>query len=138
MDILFLTETWLNPESDQVAIGELTLPGYSFINVPRKTSNHGGIGVLYRDSLKLCVIPFDYSCETFEYVIISDKSRKVYYVVVYRPPPSRENGLKASKYLSDIEEFLLQLSSLSGKMVLLGDFNVHADIPSKLGHQALS
>ena len=53
VDILFLTETWLSVDLDQVAIGELTPLGYNYINMPRKTDKYGGIGVLHRSTLKL-------------------------------------------------------------------------------------
>ena len=49
---MFLTETWLSVDLDQVAIGELAPPGYNYINMPRKTDNHDGIGVLHRSTLK--------------------------------------------------------------------------------------
>ena len=34
IDIMLITETWLGDEED-VLIGAMTPPGYSFINVPR-------------------------------------------------------------------------------------------------------
>ncbi|XP_071493032.1 NLR family CARD domain-containing protein 4-like [Diadema antillarum] len=46
IDVLFLTETWL-PAEDTVVAGELTPPGYTFINVSRSATidpgHHGGI-----------------------------------------------------------------------------------------------
>ena len=51
VDILFLTETWPN-QNDHVIIGEFALPGYSFLNIPRLTTNlHGGIGVIFKTNL---------------------------------------------------------------------------------------
>ena len=38
IDIMFLTETWLN-ENDQVAIGEVTPPVYVFLNIPRESGD---------------------------------------------------------------------------------------------------
>ena len=67
VDITFLTETWLSVDLDQVAIGELTPPGYNYINMPRKTDKHGGIGVLHRSTLKLQIYPSDFLAETFEH-----------------------------------------------------------------------
>ena len=125
---MLITETWLTKEKDPVAIGELTLPGYNFINIPRPTNDdHGGIGILYRCSFKLQVIPFEFYSKTFEYVITSDRQREIYYVTVYRPPPSSENKLTTSQFLSDFDDFLLELNALSGKLILLGDFNMHVD-----------
>ena len=131
VDIMFLTETWLSVDSHQVAINEVAPPGYNFINIPRKTDDHGGIGILHKKQLKLHVHPPDFVAETFEHAIISDKERKIYFVVVYRPPPSTENRFTTSKFLSEFDEFLLHITTLSNKTFLLGDFNVHVDIPTK-------
>ena len=131
VDIMFLTETWLSVDSDQVAIGELTLSGYNFINVPRRTDNHGGIGVLYRSELKLQILPTDFVAETFEYTIIYDKERKIHFVIIYRPPPSTENKLKTSSFLSEFDEFLLYVNTLSGSLLMLGDYNVHVNKPER-------
>ena len=47
------------------------------------------------------------------------------------PPPSKENGFKIPQFLSEFEEFLIHINSMSGKQVILGDFNFHVDIPTK-------
>jgi hypothetical protein len=129
---MFLTETWLGKEEEVVA-GELTPPGYSFINIPRGSSNHGGLGVIFRTVLKLKLVPSDFRCTTFEHALISDKQRKVIYALVYRPPPSTVNKLKTSDYLNDFDDFLIHVNSFSGKILLLGDFNIHVNTPSKPG-----
>ncbi|KAK7497772.1 hypothetical protein BaRGS_00010906 [Batillaria attramentaria] len=36
-DLFFMTETWLKEKGDEVAITELTPPGYTFLHVPRTT-----------------------------------------------------------------------------------------------------
>ena len=131
VDIMFLTETWLSVDLDQVAIGELTQPGYNNINMPRKTDNHGGIGVLHRSTLKLQIYPSDFLAETFEHVIIVDKERKIKYVIVYRPPPSSENKFTTSKFLYEFDDFLMFVNTLSGKIIFLGDFNVHVNKPKR-------
>ena len=73
VDLMFLTETWLR-KNDPVKIGELTPPGYTFINVPRVTvdDHHGGIGVLYRDNLKIVQVLNDnfIKISSFEYKIV--------------------------------------------------------------------
>ena len=102
---MFLTETWLN-ENDQVAIGEVTPPDYVFLNIPRGSGDdHGGLGVLYKSTLKLRLIPSSFSPINFEHAILADKQRNILCVVVYRPPPSKENRLKTSEYLNDFDDF---------------------------------
>ena len=53
--ILCLTETWLCSE-EQTIIGELSPPGYSYINVPQTASGRGGIGLLYHNQLNLKLV----------------------------------------------------------------------------------
>jgi hypothetical protein len=129
MDILFLIETWLS-ESSNVVIGELCPPGYGFLNMPRG-DDHGGLGLLFKRELKPQIISLDFNSVSFEYVIISNSKRDIYYVLVYRTYPSVKNGFKTSQFLSEYDDFLIQVNSMSGKVVMLGDFNFHCDLPEK-------
>jgi len=134
IDVLCLTETWLHPE-DSTVIGELTPPCYRFINIPRDSEDdhHGGIGILYQSQLHLGLYTDNQlpKFDTFEFAVVSNTSRTFTIVTVYRPPPSKKNKLKVSSFLNDFEEFLSFVNLLPGKIILLGDFNVHYDLPSK-------
>jgi hypothetical protein len=115
VDLMFLTETWLGADSDQVVIGELTLPGFNFINLPRPTSkhggHHGGIGILHRCSVKLQTQPSDFVAESFEHAIIFDNVRKIHFVVIYRPLPQRRTN-------SQLHSFSLNLMTFSYTLTL--------------------
>ena len=53
IDILALTETWLQPDNkDDHFIGELTATGYSFYHSPRQTKG-GGVGILIKDGFHI-------------------------------------------------------------------------------------
>ena len=117
---------------DPVIIGELTPPSYSFLNIPRtQTDLYGGIGILYRSSLKLSIKQTDMKTITFEHAIVIDVLRCVQYIVVYRQPPSAVNGFKTKDYLTEIDEFLSDVNMSANKIVALGDFNLHVDVPTK-------
>ncbi len=132
--VLCLTETWLHP-GDSTVIGELTPPGYSFINVPRdsEVDHHGGVGILYQSQLNLGLVTdvqlptFD----TFEFAVVSNTSRTFTIVIVYRPPPSPVNKLRVTTFLEHFDEFLSCVDLLPGRIILLGDFNIHYDLPNK-------
>ena len=62
---------------------------------------------------------------------ITNSSHSINFVIVYRPPPSTENGLTKSMFLHEFDEFVCDVSLLPGKLILLGDFNVHWDCPTK-------
>ena len=131
VDIMFLTETWLNSEDD-VVIGECTPPGYTFLNVPRLSQNRGGgIGVLFKTHLKLRLKQADPLNSTFEHAHVTNSSSSVNFIIVYRPPPSCVNNLKLSTFLHEFDSFIDVISLLPGKLILLGDFNVHWDNPTK-------
>ena len=51
LDCLFLTETWLDNESE-TEIGFLKPKGYDFSHIPRQSGRGGGVGILFKSSLK--------------------------------------------------------------------------------------
>ena len=131
VDIFFFTETWLC-ETDAVIIGELTPPGYDFMHVPRMgTELYGGTGILFKSALKLQIKPSTFKSKTFEHAVILDCTRCIQYVLVYRPPPSTGNKFKISDFLSEIEDFITECSMTPNRLLILGDFNLHLDIPEK-------
>ena len=131
IDVMCITETWLNTQDD-VVIGECTPIGYTFINSPRNASTRGGgIGVLHKSVLKLMIKNSDLSFSTFEYVHVTDLSSSIHFFIVYRPPPSSANRFTSSDFLREFDEYVCEISLCPGKLVLLGDFNVHWDDMSK-------
>ncbi|XP_072017488.1 uncharacterized protein [Amphiura filiformis] len=132
IDFTILTETWLN-ESDPVVIADLTPAGYSFISVPRNSENYGGgIGALFKDNLKLQLIPTGHHFTTFEHACFTNISKSVYFIAVYRPYPSPVNGFKTSTFLDEFDTFIGGfVNTLNRKVVLVGDFNIHVNNPTK-------
>jgi len=57
------------------------------------------------------------------------KSHTLYLAVVYRPPPSRANGLKNSVFFEEWLSYLDGHSTYSQETILVGDLNFHLDIP---------
>ncbi len=130
-DLVFITESWLKP-SDDVIAGEVTPPGYKFFNVPRASENDcGGIAAIVREEFGLRQFPTGLIFTTFEHACFTDSNNSVYFFIVYRPPPSKENRLKTSDYLREFDELIEFVNSLNRKVLLAGDFNVHVDIPTK-------
>ena len=46
-------------------------------------------------------------------------------IVIYRIPPSKINGLITGTFYEDFSEYVEKLSCASGKVIILGDFNIH-------------
>ena len=134
IDILCLTETWMKDE-DPVVIGEMSPPGYTFINVPRTSGDdhHGGIGILHKSQLSLGRVTNNDlpQFDSFEFTIVSNSSHSLYIILVYRPYPSAQNGLTTAQFLDEFDSFLDHVNLLPGKVLLLGDFNIHVNHPEK-------
>ena len=62
--------------------------------------------------------------ETFEYmeVLLQTKSECVRLCVVYRPPSSSK-----PQFLEDFSTYIDGLATMSGKLLVLGDFNIHIE-----------
>ena len=49
------------------------------------------------------------------------------FIVTYHIPPSSKNNILKSTFINELDDHLEKLSTLSGKLALLGDFNIHMD-----------
>ena len=60
-DILAITETWLHsyPDLNVCTIGDLTPKGYSFQHTARFENRGSGVGLLYKNSLKVRTEPVE-------------------------------------------------------------------------------
>ncbi|XP_033117158.1 uncharacterized protein LOC117117083 [Anneissia japonica] len=72
IDVFIITEFWLRDE-DKTVIGECTPPAYVFFSSPRKTGSGGGITVIAKRELKLCMKGVC-SFVTFEHVHLANLS----------------------------------------------------------------
>ena len=63
-----ITETWLLDGASDAAIAELVPPGYSILNVPRKSGTGGGVAIIYK-SIKASSPPVK-AYSSFEYAML--------------------------------------------------------------------
>ena len=80
--------------------------------------------------VKLQILTF-LTLNPLEFTIVSNMSHSLYIVLVYRPYPSPKNKLTSALFLEEFDNFTDYLDILPGKVLLLGDFNVHFDCPEK-------
>ena len=76
------------------------------LNYPRDSDDHGGIAVIYKTAMKLRTLKLDIATLTFEHACITE----ITYVVIYRPPPSQNNKLKASDFLEEFDNFAIYIN----------------------------
>ena len=56
-----------------------------------------------------------------------DAASYTFRFVIYRIPPSNNNKLKKSLFVEELSDYIEHAATLSGKLILIGDFNVHWD-----------
>ena len=122
LEMIFFIETWMKDSKiNRVVIGKLTPPGYSFINHPRPNDAHGRLGILHKTDIHLTVRDTGIQTEMFEHCCVMDTKNSVKYVLVYHPPPSTANGFIKPGFLLEFDNFIDEISTLPGKLVL-GNF----------------
>ena len=126
-DVFAVTETWFK-ESDNNIAARLTssLSGYNIHQVPRVKQRGGGIAVITRSTLKFT----QNKTLTFKFFEIMDcnlnfLSSVVRFIVVYRPPKCTIND-----FLSEFSTFLETVICSAGRLIIVGDFNIHVDNPA--------
>lgn len=124
IDILALTETWLRPGNcDDLQVGTLCPNGYRFLHFPRTHGRGGGVGLLFKDTLRINSVLTD-DFQSFELMDIHFRSLKcIRVLIIYRPPDS-----SYSSFFQDFSRLLQQvLADAISHTIISGDFNLHVD-----------
>jgi len=107
LDLLAISETWLQPDCLPSTLNSLTPAGYSIIHQPRPVGKGGGVALIYRSFLKVIKIQlpifttFECLCTKFT---ISASSFTL--LTVYRPPNSSH-----SVFVSEMSSLFEDLAS---------------------------
>ena len=133
VDILFLTETWLNSSGDEARCIDLAPCGYDVRSFPRLTRG-GGLAIVARktifQSLKFTSsFTFDHSSFELVMVTLSLSHRSTNFFCIYRPPPNSKNKLSVSLFIEQLPALFEYCNSIGGSVLILGDFNFHYDCP---------
>ncbi len=129
IDLLGLTETWLKPgDADAPKIEDLKPNGYKLPHEPRKKKRGGGVGILHRSNIDIAT-KVSVTFKSFEYMetVLKSPCKSVRVIVVYRPPPSKENRLTCKMFFEDFTVFLEQQTIANGCLLIMGDFNFHIE-----------
>ncbi len=127
LDVLAITETWLKPNEESV-VNDLCPKDFTFIGEHRrsaKAKRGGGVGVVHRSNYDIKLIQSE-SHKSFELMKFLVKSETpLYMALVYRPPPSKKNGLTVVAFMEEFELFLSEFVITHDNICILGDFNFH-------------
>ena len=125
LDILCLTETWLNTDiSTPSLLSSLTPPNFNLLHCDRPNSNRGGgLAILHHTSLKSKSLPLPIF-STFECLgsTITTGSDSFKLLLIYRPP-APPNVL----FFEEFEALLEAHVPSPTELIITGDFNIHVD-----------
>ena len=133
MGITFLTETWLRPSGDEAKCADLAPQSYSANSFPRSpgaaSCKCGGIAFIVRDSLKQNVscstsFPFHHFCFEVAQLTLTLHSQRYNFFCIYPPPPNKMNAF-TDMFFDQFTRFLEYCDTLSDKVLIMGDFNIH-------------
>ena len=128
LDILCLTETWLNGKSTNSFLASLAPPNFVLSHSDRSSKRGGGVAILHHNSLKSSslILP---SFSTFECMgsVISTGNTSFKLFVIYRPPST-----SISSFFDELESLLEQHIASATELILTGDFNLHVDIADSI------
>ena len=130
-DLVAITETWLQKRDDAVRV-EHRPTGYKLIDHPRSRRGGGGIGLLFRDCLRVNTVrsaekeAIDY-CELLVQLPTSCKLR---IIIAYRTQPSENHRVPRSTLLKEFSDLMECVILSKERLLVLGDFNIHVDVPN--------
>lgn len=126
IDMLARTETWIPNQEDESALLATCLTGYSACHRARShrlKKTGGGVALVYRNTMRAFVQqPILYTSFEYTDVVMSVKSLSFRVIVVYRPP-----GQSLPGFLIDFAHLLEVSMALSGKLLIVGEFNIHLE-----------
>lgn len=115
LHVLFLTKCWLSSTASAAFP-----PAYSFLFSLRQGKKGGGIASMFSNlfTCKECTFR---NLTPFEYLVIIIRSQHVLLLTINRPPKQNPN------FLSDFSELVSTALVEYDKVILRGDFNLHAN-----------
>ncbi|XP_072033093.1 uncharacterized protein [Amphiura filiformis] len=135
LQFVALTETWLSDSAKhKKTVGDLKPAGFDFYHAPRQNRRGGGVGLIYNINIK-CENTNVFNSSTFETLCcdltFKGTSTPIKLVVVYRPQYNcKTNKSTVNMFLNDFSDYLTTLISAPCKLLIVGDFNFHIDIPN--------
>ena len=131
VDILAITETWLGSHIDNQVLKELVPMDYDIIHSPRHGKRGGGVAVIFKKGLSVKhLINYQEDVYThFEHITcsVTAANRQFRLCVIYRPPPSKLNGLRNTIFFDEWSTYLDHQVILPQEIIITGDLNFHLD-----------
>ena len=134
LDILLITETWINDEKSDV-FRDLNSNGYTSKNFPREDHKGGGIGLLFSDHLLINNLSHD-NLTSFQYLTYTigsfQHSCTITLLGCYHSPPSKINTASDAVFIDQFGILLEEIIPDAGNLIILGDMNIQVNKPDKV------
>ena len=122
LDILAVTETWINSNINNSQIPEL-LNNLQDFKIPRVSAKGGGVGFFLRKAFNSLILN-DFNPKSFE--LIDMLMRLKYFtcrviLLIYRPPPSRKNKLTTNMFLDEFAQLIESVVITDTHVLYCGD-----------------
>ena len=126
-------------DSDEVEIVSVKPSGYDFRNITRKDRSGGGMGIFFKNNIRLNIVKFG-ECASVEHVQADIMINNFYVTVVaiYRPAFSEQHLLQHKYFLKTLQRDFISEKFLSHTYLFVGDFNVHVNDPEDADAAALN
>ena len=123
-DVCLVQETYLK-STDTAKIQEIRDNGWNIYSSPRAARSGGGIGVLFRDGVRVKLSPMRRGFQSFQVqeVLVGGNGDLVRLCNVYRPPYTGKARFTEASFLEEFTEYLSDLATRTGSPFLMGDFN---------------
>ncbi|KAK7107751.1 hypothetical protein V1264_015614 [Littorina saxatilis] len=127
IDLAIITESWLCEKGDEATIKDMTPSTHTTQSFPRTDRRGGGICIIHATHLTNNLFFKRLQFLSFEAVEMhySHQQSSLFFVCIYRPPPSKKNGLKDTDFLNELPDLLEMYHTK--KHLFVGDFNCHFD-----------
>ena len=121
LDLMFLTETWLDTNNRVAVLTESAPPNFSFLDTPRADKRGGGVAIVFSDVFECKQVTFG-DFPSFEYLAVTLKcSSTVLLMNIYRPPKY------SASFLAEFADLLSLICMEHDFIAIAGDFNIHVD-----------
>ena len=129
-DLFAVSETWLTV-NDTAILSEITPKGYTLHHCPRSDCRGGGTALILKESINVekVSVAGKGSFEASEWLVNPAATTRLRVVIVYRPPYSVKHPVSTSTFITEFSDYLESLVMSSEPLLILGDFNIHMDLP---------
>ena len=125
LNILAVTETWINSDINNSQIPELlnNLQDFKILQVPWVSAKGAGLGFFLRKAFNSLILN-DFNPKSFE--LIDMLMRLKYFtcrviLLIYRPPPSRKNKLTTNMFLDEFAQLIESVVITDTHVLYCGD-----------------